>query len=93
MNNMINAGQQAPAAPVVQNIEEDTLRLCDALDILESQQGAIYRIAIELNHRLSGQDYVEEVSKEVYSYEERLKRLLRYTDEILCNMNRLIERF
>ncbi len=85
MNNIINAGQQA--AP------QESMRLENALNALESQQEVIYRQAIEIGYKLTGDEPVEEKGMEAYGYEKRLQRLMWKNDEIIDKMLRFIERF
>ena len=82
----VNAERQAMPQP-------QEFRVVDAIDMLEMQQGDIFRFVTGLNLRLSNEEPAEEIGMDAISYRERLQRLIKYNDEILFRLNGFNDRF
>lgn len=68
-------------------VEEPELRLVDAIDILEEQQCGISNLVTALNYRISGEEPKENIGMEAFSYVERMKRLIKYNEDILFSLS------
>jgi hypothetical protein len=67
--------------------QEPELRLVDAIDILEEQQCGISNLVTALNYRISGEEPKENIGIDALSYVERMKRLIKYNEDILFSLS------